>query len=242
MTDLWKKELENTKEIDEVNLATDDKGRCLFQTKITSFGLDELGHFGKEQTPTEEEPNFTDMEFSIVLWACCHLAPCFRSVKEYDIEVVKRTQYVKVTKVITVSDMAFMVLVLENYWELFKAYAGTEYKLLGDAKLKKEAKKTIELTQKAGRVHPVCGGNKLSDKKGTKRYHELVCYIDTVLKKETGVHEKLDEGFTAYCIEQEDASASMEEELPPPLGVAAPEKMDESHSAYYALMQEMLTL
>lgn len=164
-------------------------------------------------------------------------------MKEYDVEVVQRTQYVKVTEVITVSDMAFMILVLENYWELFKAYACAEYKLPGNAKLDKSTKKTIELTQKAGKVHPVCGGNKLSDKKGTKRYHELVCYIDTVLKNETGVHEKLDEGFTAYCIDKEDAAASTTEGGPPPLGgITAPEKTDESHSAYYALMQEMLTL
>jgi len=215
-------ELEKTQELSVLeDLPIDDKGVVqLNKTKITDFGLAELNAFATAAKPAEgEEVKLTEMEYNILKWACCHLAPCFRSVKEYGVEVLRRPEKVLVTDVVTVSDMAFMVLILQNNWELYKSVGTHRYKLAG-SKLSKVTKKEIEEKQKKGEVHKVS--------KGAKRYHDLVCYIHLALLNKRDLHEQLDNDFSDFCL---DKHGDNDTPLP-----ALDAKEDESNLAYYDLM------
>ena len=244
-TAIWVDKFKETDNFADAGME-DTQGRCTFAVQIAEFGLDELSRFGKQgpteanldqQNETTSEVEFVStMDYKILSWACCHLARCFKGKREYKAEVVQRRQSVKVTDIVTASDLSFMVLALQSYWELYKAYAARVFKLKdNDGVFGKREKAAIAKKQKDGKVHSICGGNMLSGPEGTKRYHEMVCYISVVLKQHKGLPEKLDHDFTAFCLSQQEASC--EPEAVPPPAVEKGTTLIGAELAYFEMMK-----
>lgn len=198
LLELWKTELECTDEVQEGADFQMQANGCapLEKTKIVGFGLEDLKKFGMRENK-EGELTLTEQEFAITKWASTALLQCLGSSKHhFKSQVVKKGRAVKFCDLVTISDLAFLVLVLENHWEYWKAVAVKEH-VKGEELDQKERKDIFE-KQKRNKIQPYMDGNRLSGNAGTDRYMHLAPFIEKALFRDPVVMARLQEEFSIY--------------------------------------------
>lgn len=189
--------------------------------------MEDLKNFGRREDGGGQL-TLTEDELAIITWASTHLLQCLVSSKHhFRSQVVKKGGAVKFGDLVTISDVAFLVLVLENHWEYWKAVAVKEH-VKGDELDRKERKEIFD-NQKRNKIQPYMEGNRLSGSAGTDRYMNLAPFVEKTLFRNPVMMVRLQEEFSVYFENQKELQAwdgSVEEKAPSEMAELMPAPTD----------------